>query len=351
MFPPQPTFDLQSELTEELNTNSGLFWTDDDICSALYDETFRFFESAITTLDGHLTNSDDHLQYSDAECRGWLSEDFNALSLADATMNHETSPSAPATMFNHPLSTSLPHLPIAPTNPSTTVAHEPYFIYTPQASPSSSTSVTSSPPTSPPSSSQYSNSPKSDNELDYTPSDDDDDEEWNPTQSTPYRKRNKRGAASDYKSPRPPRSASSKIMKKSTTHDARRFNPYNLNTPSRNFQCEDKDLLVNDDSGSWCRACGYSPKNGSIHELERHIKTHRRWEEPSKWVCRGVGIDKAHLYRMDIRKGFTEDEFIEAGGYIFEGQLMIGGCLKTFSRPDSLARHLRNLSCVGEMKL
>lgn len=62
----QPTFNQpQSELTEKLN--SGLYWVDEDICSALFDETFRFLEIATTALHDHLANSDDLLQPSETD--------------------------------------------------------------------------------------------------------------------------------------------------------------------------------------------------------------------------------------------------------------------------------------------
>ena len=97
--------------------------------------------------------------------------------------------------------------------------------------------------------------------------------------------------------------------------------------------------------------CEYKQKNHHVRELRRHIKTHDRWMKPDEWSCCGVGIDVAHLYGVAIEEGMSEEEFIEAGAYVFRGQLMIGGCMKTFSRRDGLKRHVDNpnIKCVGDM--
>ena len=62
-------------------------------------------------------------------------------------------------------------------------------------------------------------------------------------------------------------------------------------------------------------------------------------------------MDRAHLYDTGIEEGMTEEEHIDAGAYTFGGQLMIGGCLKTFARRDALKRHVDNpsIACVGHM--
>ena len=62
-------------------------------------------------------------------------------------------------------------------------------------------------------------------------------------------------------------------------------------------------------------------------------------------------MDRAHLYGKGIEEGMTRDECIRAGAYDFRGQLMIGGCMKTFARRDALKRHVDNpkIPCVGHM--
>lgn len=62
-------------------------------------------------------------------------------------------------------------------------------------------------------------------------------------------------------------------------------------------------------------------------------------------------MDRAHLYGKSIKQGMTYEECIAAGAYTFKGRLMIGGCMKTFSRRDSLKRHVDNpkFPCVGHM--
>jgi hypothetical protein len=88
-----------------------------------------------------------------------------------------------------------------------------------------------------------------------------------------------------------------------------------------------------------------------MSELKRHMKIHSRWKNPEKWTCCGVGMDRAHLYGQNIREGMTDEECIEAGAYMFNGRLMIGGCMKTFCRRDALKRHVDNpkIPCVGHM--
>lgn len=154
---------------------------------------------------------------------------------------------------------------------------------------------------------------------------------------------------SDPFSPAP--STSPKTAKSNASRDKRRSRPYRRRVPPRNFQCEDAALLAYDGSDFRCPVpvCDHVQNNRSVSELKRHIDTHRRSMEPEKWTCRRVGIDGAHLHGIRIRQGMTEEEFVEAGWYMFEGRLMIGGCLNTFSRKDALKRHLGNHSCIGHM--
>jgi len=75
--------------------------------------------------------------------------------------------------------------------------------------------------------------------------------------------------------------------------------------------------------------------------------------EPEKWTCCGAGMEIARLYSKGIKEGMTEEEQIEAGGYLFRDRLVVGGCLKAFSRRNALSRHVDNpnISCVRHMDL
>jgi hypothetical protein len=113
-------------------------------------------------------------------------------------------------------------------------------------------------------------------------------------------------------------------------------------------------LFSNKESDFQCPVvgCNFVQKNQRIPDLKRHIETHGRWREPDKWICCGVGMDKAYSYGTGIQQGMTDKECIKAGAYVFRNRLMIGGCMKTFSRRDSLKRHVDNtkIPCVGDME-
>jgi hypothetical protein len=112
-------------------------------------------------------------------------------------------------------------------------------------------------------------------------------------------------------------------------------------------------MLIDKESDFQCPVvgCDYVQKNQRIPDLKRHVVTHDRWMEPGKWTCCGVGMERAYLYGKGIEEGMTDEECIKAGAYMFNGRLMIGGCMKTFARRDALKRHVDNpnISCVGHM--
>ena len=268
------------------------------------------------------------------------------------TVDEESTP-ALATTFTYNFSTPAAHLPAALVDPSTVTVLTPCFY-----SPSDYTTVVPSPPTSPSVSSHSFNSAESDDDGDYVQIPSDGDDDYHPTPSTSSRKQKKK-ITSKSKSPHsvafsPPRSATSKSQKRRTfARGARRYHPHRSDVPSRNFQCKDASLFVDKKSDFLCPVvgCDYKQENHHIPELKRHIITHNRWKEPKKWICCGVGIDKAHLYGEGIRQGMADEECIKAGAYMFKGRLMIGGCMKTFSRRDALKRHVDNpnIPCVGHM--
>ena len=258
---------------------------------------------------------------------------------------------------------SVTHLPPEPVDPSTMTTYAPYFDHgcdSQALSTPGNGSISSLPPTSPPPSSPRCNSSELDGEgdTDYVPPSDD-DEEYRPTRATPSKKQKKRKAASKCKSSRrttfsPACSTSSESEKSVTSSRAhRRLHPYKRSIPSRNFQCKDGSKWINKESDFQCPVvgCEYVQENQRIPDLKRHVMTHDRWREPEKWTCCGVGMDRAYLYGKGIKKGMTEEEQIKAGAYMFKGQLMIGGCQKTFARRDALKRHVDNpnISCVGHM--
>ncbi|KAH7885258.1 hypothetical protein F5I97DRAFT_1352376 [Phlebopus sp. FC_14] len=93
-------------------------------------------------------------------------------------------------------------------------------------------------------------------------------------------------------------------------------------------------------SNPWaCPYCKWVQRNHRSPDLKRHIETHTRLQRPAQWVCCGIPLKDAKRYNLP--KG--------AEPYAWDGQMMIGGCGKEFSRRDALKRHLDNehITCVG----
>jgi hypothetical protein len=258
---------------------------------------------------------------------------------------------------------SVTHLPPAPVDPSTMMAHGSHFDYgrDSRTSPTlGNGSDAPPPPTSSPASSPRCDSSESDGEGDtgYVPSSDDDGE-YRPTQATSSRGQKKRRVVFKHKFSRrptslPTRSTSSGSGKSVASARAhRRSHPYKRRISSRNFQREDGARSIDRESDFQCPVvgCDYVQKNQRTPDLKRHVMTHDRWMEPDKWTCCGVGMERAHLYDRGIDEGMMEEEQIKAGAYMFRGRLMIGGCLKAFARRDALKRHVDNpnVRCVGHM--
>lgn len=89
-----------------------------------------------------------------------------------------------------------------------------------------------------------------------------------------------------------------------------------------------------------CPHCPYAQKNRRDPDLRRHISTHFRDLNNTKYICCGVPLEQA--------KAFGVEE--NAQVMYFWGKPMVGGCAKELSRKDALKRHLRNSSdCVGDL--
>jgi hypothetical protein len=254
-------------------------------------------------------------------------------------------------------SLSTTHLFPTQTDPSTVSAYASSFDHVSQTVSSPDNHSQASPPTSPSTSASRDGcSSGSDGDADYvTPSDD--DGEYHPTRSAPRRKERKRKTTSGSKRPRrtvfsPTRSSSSDSSATSPRSE-RRPHPYRREVLPRNIQCEKDTSFDPEVWGFRCPVdgCDWVQENQRIPDLKRHIVTHGRCKEPRKWVCCGVGIDRAHLYGKGVEEDMTEEEFLLVGGYWIRGRLMIGGCMQAFSRRDALKRHVDNpkLPCIGHM--
>jgi len=249
--------------------------------------------------------------------------------------------------------------------PSTMTTYSPYFDHGCDASKVPTTpgnaSVASLPPPSPHVSSSRCDSSESagESDTDYIPPSDDDDE-YCPTQAAfPQKQKKSRAGASQSKSPRcqsfspAPSTSSESERSVSSPRAHRRSHPYKRRNTSRNLQSINGAVPIENETDFHCPVdgCSYIQTNQRVPDLKRHVQTHGRWMDPYAWTCCGVTLDRAHLYGKGIEEGMTREECIQAGAYEFRGQLMIGGCMKSFARRDALKRHMDNpnITCVGHM--
>ncbi|KAF5315319.1 hypothetical protein D9619_006993 [Psilocybe cf. subviscida] len=85
-----------------------------------------------------------------------------------------------------------------------------------------------------------------------------------------------------------------------------------------------------------CPLCDWEQGNHRMPDFKRHIKTHLRLDTETGHghFCEGVPVEKANLYNI------PED----AEAYEFNGRMMIGGCMKSFSRRDARKRHFKKVN-------
>ncbi|KAI1783240.1 hypothetical protein LXA43DRAFT_1187093 [Ganoderma leucocontextum] len=96
-------------------------------------------------------------------------------------------------------------------------------------------------------------------------------------------------------------------------------------------------------ANNWqCPYCPYVQQSHRSPDLKRHIETHTRGAGVALWVCCGVPAVAAR------ELGVPAEVVRGAPIFDFEGVPMVGGCRKTFSRRDALARHLRMAKGKGQ---
>ncbi|KAI6114395.1 hypothetical protein F5141DRAFT_708442 [Pisolithus sp. B1] len=111
---------------------------------------------------------------------------------------------------------------------------------------------------------------------------------------------------------------------------------------SRNVQAIPGTVSSAPRSNPWaCPYCKWVQRNHRTPDLKRHIRTHTRFQRPAQWVCCGVSLKDAGRYTLPAG----------AEPYNWQGEMMIGGCGKEFSRRDALKRHLDNnhITCIGDL--
>ncbi|KAI0763944.1 hypothetical protein BD413DRAFT_483323, partial [Trametes elegans] len=82
-----------------------------------------------------------------------------------------------------------------------------------------------------------------------------------------------------------------------------------------------------------CPYCPYTQLNKRGPDFRRHVETHA---QAALWVCCGVPMDD-----LRAREGVPREVLARPPIEFEPGLLLVGGCKKTFSRRDSLQRHLR----------
>lgn len=170
-------------------------------------------------------------------------------------------------------------------------------------------------------------------------SDDDDDDEYLPSPSFNSRKRHRATrtrAITTAISNAPPAPARSVAT---ISHAAKRSRG---SPSSRNVQAIPGTVSSAPRSNPWaCPYCKWVQRNHRTPDLKRHIRTHTRFQRPAQWVCCGVSLKDAGRYTLPAG----------AEPYNWQGEMMIGGCGKEFSRRDALKRHLDNnhITCIGDL--
>ena len=96
-------------------------------------------------------------------------------------------------------------------------------------------------------------------------------------------------------------------------------------------------------ANNWrCPYCPYVQQTRRSADLKRHIETHTRGSSVALWICCGVPAVNARELGVPV-------EVVRTAPILdFEGVPMVGGCRKTFSRRDALARHLRMAKVRGQ---
>ncbi|KAI0763933.1 hypothetical protein BD413DRAFT_719149 [Trametes elegans] len=89
-----------------------------------------------------------------------------------------------------------------------------------------------------------------------------------------------------------------------------------------------------DTDNTWhCPYCPYVQLNKRGPDFRRHVETH---SQAALWVCCGALPEN-----LRAREGVPREVLSRPPIEFEPGLLLVGGCKKTFSRRDSLQRHLR----------
>lgn len=73
-------------------------------------------------------------------------------------------------------------------------------------------------------------------------------------------------------------------------------------------------------------------------DMRRHMETHRAETDQKLYFCCGVPVEQAAAYGIEA-----------SSPYLWNDLWMVGGCAASFSRKDSLLRHLNGGKCKGNV--
>ncbi|PCH40736.1 hypothetical protein WOLCODRAFT_162496 [Wolfiporia cocos MD-104 SS10] len=135
--------------------------------------------------------------------------------------------------------------------------------------------------------------------------------------------------------------------------DARRFEPVLSTGPAVAANPRNAQVHITPAQAQWAvenlacpvPGCAYEQANQRPADMRRHLRSHGYMDSEREWVCCGVPVAQA------AKLGMAAEE-IAARKTVYQGVEVVGGCMRTFSRRDSLRRHFKNRrsGCCGDLR-
>ncbi|KAI0357561.1 hypothetical protein OH77DRAFT_1399014 [Trametes cingulata] len=100
-----------------------------------------------------------------------------------------------------------------------------------------------------------------------------------------------------------------------------------------------------------CEWCDFQRPKGRRVEFERHVKAHYREERAAnkeeEWVCCGIPW-REWVASAEARE--PPNPGLPRTSNVYRRQVMVGGCMESFARKETLVRHLAKShgKCIGD---